>query len=125
MNLYYLHKRICHFLTAKHRHGHGIHSPMLYDFVCNVVDGNPRKSLVERIEDHYPNKRVHFAITPDHLCDYGAFISVIHYPFSCRKQHNMWIKWRCENCCLSIALKNCIVIFWDPQLPNRHYKVRS
>lgn len=125
MNLHYLYRRICHFITAKHRHGHGIHSPMIYDFVCHVVEGNPRKSLIDRIEDHYPQRKVHFAITPDHLNNPGAFISIIHYPFSSPKQNTKWRIWRKGNNCLSICLKNCIVVFWDPQLPNRHYKIRS
>ena len=125
MNWYYIYTRITHFVTAKHRHGHGIHSPMIYDFVRNVVDGNSRKSLVDRIEDHYPAKKVHYAITPDRLYDYDAFISIIHYPFKSKELNNKWEIWRNNNSCLSISLKNCIVIFWDTQLPNRHYKIRS
>ena len=125
MSLHYLYKRAIHFLIAKHRHGHGIHSPLLYDFICNVVEGNPRKSLIERIEDHYPRKKVHFAITPSNLIDNTAYISVMRYPFKSSSQCRKWNLWRKKNSCLSLELKNCIIVFWDTQLPNRHYRVRS
>ena len=124
MNLFYFYSRLTHFLSAKHRNGHGIHSPMIYDFVRNVIGGNRRKDLIERIEDHYPQKKVHFAITPDNLSGSTEFISILGHTFNSRNQYIKWKRWRKKHPCHSIRLKNCIVIFWDPQLPNRHYKIR-
>ncbi len=124
MNIYYLHSRLVRFFISKHNNGHGIHSPMIYDFVRNVVKGNPRKDLIERIEDHYPRQKVHFAITPKHLSDSREFISILGHTFNSSMQRREWNKWRKENSCFSVRLKNCIVVFWDPQLPNRHINIR-
>lgn len=116
--------RINHFFTAKHYRGHGIHSPFLYDFIREVVIKNDSENIVKAIQNHYAPHRVEQVSSIDGISK-GAYIAILESPFVSKSEREKWLNWRGKNKCLTVHLKNYMVIFFDQRLNNQHFKVRS
>lgn len=70
MNFYQAKKYFNYWLFAKHKHGHGIHSPFVYDLLTNIIEDFTPFYCFEEIEQHR-NYLLHNneSIT---VTDYGA-----------------------------------------------------
>ncbi len=50
-------KYFCYHLRKKHRGGHGIHSPFVYEFIKNVLEKKPEIQVLDLIERHIADLR--------------------------------------------------------------------
>ncbi|NJK85881.1 MAG: hypothetical protein HC906_07845 [Bacteroidales bacterium] len=57
-------------LFARHRKGHGIHSPFVFDFVIHVLNGKSPKNSVAPIENY--RKQIVNNKSIVHVNDFGA-----------------------------------------------------
>lgn len=66
----YLFKFFCYYLSSRHRKGYGIHSPFLYEFIINVMNGKIENNDIRIIRNL--RKELRSVQTRIKVRDYGA-----------------------------------------------------
>jgi predicted O-methyltransferase YrrM len=70
MNLYFAKRLIPYYLFSRHRKGHGIHSPFIFNLVSEVFNNKPEESIVKKVEKMRSDLRRDRRIIK--FTDYGA-----------------------------------------------------
>ncbi len=120
---YYQKMRLRHFFVARHRKGHGIHSPFLYDFLRAYYLSSGRDKLLTLLKA----RGFDFVMTESaqELAAATAEVVLWKKPFQNKSELEQWEHWRESNTALSLWLGAYVLVFKNPKLPNQHFVVRS
>lgn len=118
MNNYQILTRINHFFTAKHYHGHGIHSPFLYDFI--------RQTMKLSYNDILKLKNAHIVHNTNELKEIDNYhILIFIEPFVSKIEKEKFRAWFDHNFYAALYFQGMIVIFNNPNLQKQFFKVRK
>ncbi len=127
MTRYQLYTRLRHALTARHWRGHGIHSPMMYRFVREVVLPQRRRRLPEVIAIRYGAENVKIVRSVAELTDGEGSKRVVCLlePFRTAQERRDFDRWFTETHVVAAHLQGLLVLFFDPKLQKQFFRIRN
>lgn len=126
MTGYQLYIRLRHALTARHWRGHGIHSPMMYRFVREVVLPQRRRRLPEVIATRYGAENVRFVHSVAEVTDGEAKrVVCLLEPFRTARERRDFERWYAETHVVAAHLQGLLVLFFDPKLQKQFFRIRN
>lgn len=126
MTGYQLYIRLRHALTARHWRGHGIHSPMMYRFVREVVLPQRRRRLPEVIATRYGAENVRFVRSVAEVTDGEAKrVICLLEPFRTARERRDFERWYAETHVVAAHLQGLLVLFFDPKLQKQFFRIRN
>lgn len=126
MTAYQIYTRLNHALTAKHWRGAAVHSPMMYDFIREVVMKHPRKRLIGAIVARYGAPDTAVADTVEELSrTTGKMVVLLREPFRSAAQRKEFDQWYRQTHVVVAHLQGLLVLFFDPKLQKQYYKIRN
>lgn len=127
MTAYQIYTRLKHSLVAKHWRGHGVHSPMMYDFIRTVVMPTPRKWLAEAIIVRYGgagNVAVVDSMSGLENEREKANVVLLNEPFLTAEERRRFKEWYGDNNVVAVHLQGLMVLFFDTKLKKQFYSIR-
>lgn len=127
MTRYQFYTRLRHALTARHWRGHGIHSPMMYRFVREVVLPHRRRRLPEVIAARYGAENVKIVRSVTELTDGKEVKQVVCLcePFRTARERRDFERWFTNTHVVAVHLQGLLVLFFDQKLQKQFFRIRN
>lgn len=130
MTPYQLYTRFRHAATARHWRGHGVHSPMMYRFVREVVLPVPRRAWTAAIVEQYGAEWQvveigSIAELPGVARSEAKTIALLREPFRSAAERREFDAWFGRTHVVAAHLQGLLVLFFDPKLQKQFFRIRN
>lgn len=129
MNGYQLKTRIRHFFVAKHWRGHGVHSPMVYSLVREVImrcsGKDLARELIFRLGEHEVMVVDNVTEISQNISENRAHCVILREPFRSKEQQTEWEQLYEREHCTALHCQGWLIVFFDPKLQKQYFCIRN
>lgn len=125
MNGFQLRTRVVHFFRARHWRGHGIHSPMVYSLVREVVMRCRKRDLALELIARFGEQRVVVVENVEQVWQNQRYCIILKEPFRSKEQQASWELFYGQKHCTAVICRGWMLVFFDPKLQKQCFWVRS